>query len=188
MAERTSDLLEQTLREGETVLWTLGRASVPRLWNWVAYYLFAVCLCTFLSVSYVLAASLLKRDLTDGFVALLMLVPVGFVLRLAIKLLKRRTAFSYAVTDQRVMILNHISPISVLTFGAGDLTSLHRQEMNGSGRIYLKPAHFLWAFNFSQVFTPPVLFEVPDSKEIEALIYEELVLPYLSQTSVNGAA
>lgn len=34
MTEKAKNLLEQTLREGETVLWAQDQASVPRLWNW----------------------------------------------------------------------------------------------------------------------------------------------------------
>ncbi len=171
--------LQSTLRSGEKVLWTHEDASAP--WSHRALLAYGLVF-TMIWLGFVLNISG-GWNLPNGSEAVFIALPfiflaVGFgQLAVLIWSIYRMNKFAYVVTDQRVILTNSVSPMLTKVVGAKDVTSLQRSGDEDRGTIKLKEPDFSFFANSLNFFTPLKLANIPNPKQVEALIYDHLVKP-----------
>lgn len=177
-AELLTTYLNNALRQDEKVLWLYEGAGATTLYLFYSIYGFL-----FLTVWCVLAGPLILAFVLSGQVFLILFsLPflMGFVgWFVCVWLLLRRKQFAYAVTDQRVFILNKLWPVGARVMGPDKVQSMERLGAPERGTIKLA-GFSMMTFNslspeyYVNLFYPAKLVNIPDPARIEKLIYDNV--------------
>ena len=183
--------LTNTLRSREKVLWSLENATAPIGYKLLLLYGLVFSGFWLFMVFNVFGGLSLKNISQSGSAFLLM--PIIFfsvgIIQFLVTLwgLLRRNRFAYAVTDQRVIIMNGFRPMTTRSFGPRDITSMSRSGTPDKGTITLTSQFkaMLFNYNYGVFFTPAKLVNIPDAKRIEDLIYSNLIEPMIPKRSIE---
>ncbi len=175
--------LINTLRSREKVLWSLESATAPIGYKLLLLYGLIFTGFWLFMVFNIFGGLNLVNISQAGSTFLLM--PIIFfsvgIIQFLVTLwgLLRRNRFAYAVTDQRVIIMNGFRPMTTRSFGPRDITSMSRSGTPDKGTITLtsqfKP--ILFNYKYGAFFTPAKLVNIADATRIEDLIYSNLIEP-----------
>lgn len=152
--------LQERLRQDETVLWTYenGRGTP-----------FYVCMAKFgLLQSMLMLMVFLAFQLY--FLLFFPLMPMLIVQSL---MYFRRNRFAYAVTDQRVFVMNSLSPICVHVYRPRHIIGLMSYGTEACGTVTLN--HFLLIWKLC--FLPAKIANIPNAKQVEQLIRDNVLHP-----------
>lgn len=170
--------LNNALRQGEKVLWRHEGAGATTWYLFSALYgfLFLTVWCGL--VARFVLGSLFSGDVFALFFALPFLI--GFVIWFGcLWLLLRRKKFAYAVTDQRVFVMNSFWPSGARVFGPDQVQSMLRLGAPEKGTIKLSGSGMAMWNQFSgdfytNLFYPAKLVNIPNSAKVERLIYDNV--------------
>ena len=179
------ELLARHLRPGEELWWSKHKVepSIAYRLALVFYAIFAsIGIIALLGVVFTVGWDAFRSPSISNifFVAPFILLAAWLPFSgMCIWSMLRAGRFHYAVSDQRVIILNSMFPNTCASFGPADLTSLHSVGDSQRGHVRLRPFR---KRGESYYFTPPTLFNVDNPKQIETLIHDRLVRPFLEST------
>jgi len=173
---------ENTLRQDERVLWTFENAKGS------AWYKARITYGLVFAIVWVVMMSFITLPLAIGWAfgaSPIYILPIFFFVIGIVMLLTmiwgvgRMNSFAYAVTDQRVLVMNSCWPQGIRTYGPKDITALHSTGGESFGHVSLNsltmPA--FRRFDYGDYFLPPKLANIPNAKDVEALIYDTLLNP-----------
>jgi hypothetical protein len=179
--------LRDTLRSKERALWLYENAWAPKLH--IAFLLYGLVFITIwcaivfdmLGIGLLALATAESGSVFAIIPLLFVAIGVGQFL-LTVWALFRIKSFAYAVTDQRVIILNSFPPVFARSFGPEYLLSMSRSGSEAQGTINLRGSGVnVFTHKYFDYFMPPKLVSIPDPKHVENLIYENLVAPFRMQ-------
>ena len=169
--------LNETKRSKEVILWLFEDAH-GTLWHkmLIIYGLIFSFIWCFFAVSIVGPAMYETRTLP----ILLIFPGIGViqVVFLAWAFL-RRNKFAYVVTTQRVILMNSMGLQFIRSLGPDHLMNLSRSGTDQKGTIRLSSEHTPWDWTGGALpfFLPAKIANIPNAKQVEELIYENLAGP-----------
>jgi len=169
--------LTETKRSKEKILWLFEDAQGTLLYKMLIVYglVFTLIWCFF-------AFSIVNPALAQPATLLILLLFPGVgviqVVFLAWAFL-RRNKFSYVVTTQRVILMNSLGSQFIRSLGPDQLMSLSRSGTDQKGTIKLSSDHTPWDWTggLLSFFLPAKIANIPNAKQVEELIYENLAGP-----------
>jgi len=93
----------------------------------------------------------------------------------------RRNKFAYVVTTQRVILMNSLGSQFIRSLGPDQLMSISRSGTDQKGTIKLISGLMPWDFlgHYRMFLLPAHIANIPNSRQVEELIYENLAGPEL---------
>ena len=169
--------LKETLRNNEKVLWLFEDAHGSALHKLYIIYglVFTLFWC---AAVIVIMRPMVGHPSTLPFLLIFPGVGVFQVIFFGWAFL-RRNKFAYAVTDQRVILMNSVGAQFTRSIGPDRILSMSRTGTDQKGTITLSSGHVGWDWSggLAAIFLPAKIANIPNAKQVEELIYDNLAGP-----------
>lgn len=169
--------LSETLRNKEKVLWLFENAHASMLHKLFIVYGFVFSLLWCALVIWAIRPVL---DHPSSLPFLIIFPAIGIIQVVFLSwAFLRWNKFAYAVTTQRVILMNSIGAGFIRSIDPDRLLSLSRTGTDEKGTISFPSGNLRWDWTggMGSIFLPAKIANIPDAKRVEELIYEHLAGP-----------